>query len=384
MVIKGKNHTYKKIAFVSDAVYPYNVGGKETRLYEVSTRLSKIGHEVTVYTMKWWSGNNDTKKENGVYLKAISPYMPLYKNGRRSLKQAIYFGISCFRLLWFDFDYIEVDSMPYLPLYPIRLICWIRKKPMFASWHEAWPKSYWLEYLGIRGLLAFYIEKFSSYLPDKIFSVSLMTTRNIMNIYGRKSGIHTIPNGIDLKRIMPIKPATIRADVIYSGRLLKHKNIDLLIKALSCLKSSYPRIKCLIIGEGPEKNHLIGLSNKYRLGDNIQFADFINNKSDYYAQIKSSRVYVLPSSREGFGLSVLEANACGIPAITINHPQNAATLLIKNNVNGLVSNADPVELSECIYSVINSYRKYLKKVRDYIKDYSWDKSLKPLFEIYSI
>ena len=43
-----------KIAFVSDAIYPYNKGGKEKRIYEISTRLAKRSHNVHVFCMKWW------------------------------------------------------------------------------------------------------------------------------------------------------------------------------------------------------------------------------------------------------------------------------------------------------------------------------------------
>ena len=50
---------------------------------------------------------------------------------------------------------------------------------------------------------------------------------------------------------------------------------------------------------------------------------------DVYSLMKSSKVFVLPSTREGFGISVIEANACGIPVITVRHENNASKDLIQ-------------------------------------------------------
>src|SRR5690242_17399471 len=96
---KSKNttmETIKKIAIVSDAVYPFNKGGKEKRMYDVSTRLAARGHDVTIYCMKWWEGEDEIIRD-GVRLSAISPHYPLYAGGRRSIKEAIFFSLHCFK-----------------------------------------------------------------------------------------------------------------------------------------------------------------------------------------------------------------------------------------------------------------------------------------------
>src|SRR5664280_750230 len=98
-----------KIALVSDAIYPYNKGGKETRIFELSTRLAEAGHDVHIYTMKWWDEPHNQRAENGVTLHAISPKYSLYKDEKRSIKQGILFGLACLRLLRAKFDVAEVD-----------------------------------------------------------------------------------------------------------------------------------------------------------------------------------------------------------------------------------------------------------------------------------
>lgn len=67
--------------------------------------------------------------------------------------------------------------------------------------------------------------------------------------------------------------------------------------------------------------------------------------------IKSSRVLVLPSTREGFGVVLLEANACGIPVITLDHKDNAARDLIEEGKNGYTCGLDEKQIAERITDV---------------------------------
>ena len=82
-----------KIAFVSDSIYPYNKGGKETRSYDLAVKLAEKGHEVHFYTMKFWEGE-DVIKKDGFYLHGICKELPLYKNNRRYIWQGICFGLN--------------------------------------------------------------------------------------------------------------------------------------------------------------------------------------------------------------------------------------------------------------------------------------------------
>src|SRR5260221_7593843 len=106
-----------KVVFVSDAVYPYNKGGKEKRLYELSTRLVKLGHDVHIYTMHWWRSPEKVRTEQGVRLHAISRRHDLYHGTRRSISEGILFGLACLKLLTVAFDVLDVDHMPFFPVY---------------------------------------------------------------------------------------------------------------------------------------------------------------------------------------------------------------------------------------------------------------------------
>jgi L-malate glycosyltransferase len=340
-----------KIAFVSDAIYPYNKGGKEKRIYELSTRLAKRGHNVHIYCMKWWRGKN-TRIEEGVTLHAISKLHPLYSGKRRSIRQAVFFGLSCLRLINEDFDVIDVDHMPHLVLFPLKLVTILKRKELIVTWNEVWGREYWVEYMGILGNVAYAVERLSVLAPDRIISISRHTTTKLTTTLSSRKDIVTIPMGIDYQAIQKVRPSGNRSDIIFAGRLLSHKNVDILIKSVSVLKPEFPNIACYIVGEGPEKNNLVRLTQELGLEDNITFFDFLADHSALFALMKSSRVFVLPSTREGFGIVVLEANACGIPVITTNHEDNASQYLI-DDTNGIVCTLDDREVARSIALILN-------------------------------
>jgi len=343
-----------KIALVYDAIYPYIKGGGEKRFYEIGKKLSKKGHQVHLYGMKLWEGDNVIKKQ-GIYYHGICKPKSLYKNnGKRSIKEAIYFGLTCFKLIKEDFDIIDCSNFPYFSLFTCKLISIIKKKPLYATWHEVWGKNYWYEYIGWKGYLGYIIEKLAVLMPVKIISVSEHTTYLLKKELNSKKPIYTVPNGIEFDLITKIKPTKEKSDVIFAGRVTSHKNVDILIKSIKLIKEKNPEIKSLIIGDGPEKKKLEKLTQKLNLEKNIKFLGFLENQNDVYALMKSSKVFVLPSTREGFGLVVTEANACGLPVITVNHEDNAARDLIEEGKNGFVCQLNEEEIAKKIVKLLEN------------------------------
>jgi glycosyltransferase involved in cell wall biosynthesis len=342
----------ERMAFVSDAVYPYNFGGKEKRLHEISKRLVKDGRDVTIYTMKWWDGPNEIVQD-GVKLHAISRKYDMYAGDRRSIKQAVLFGLACSKLLFRRFDLVDVDHMPVFPLMTMRAICTLRRKKLYATWHEVWGADYWRQYMGSLGSLAAFLEWLSFRLPDRIISNSEHTSRLLKEAGVKTERIRTVPLGVDLDLIFNAPKASQTSDVIYVGRLLEHKNVDVLIKAVAKVKKIKADVSCIIVGDGPERKNLETLARKLKLLDNITFYNFVDDHIELYGLMKSSRTLVLPSVREGFGLVVVEANACGLPVITTKHQHNAAKDLIVEGQNGLLANATPAGIAEQLLQLLD-------------------------------
>lgn len=359
----------KKIVFVSDSIFPYFKGGKELRLYEISKRLVNEDTEVHIYTMKWWDGLNVMQRE-GVHYHALCKQYPLYtKNGRRSIVEALMFGLATFKMLFEKFDTIDVDQMPFYPLFSARLVCWIKRKKLIATWHEVWGREYWSEYSkGLVGFIGYITEFIALRLPDTIISNSTHTTKRLHEA-NVKSEIVTIPLGVDVEMIQATPVSINLNDVIYVGRLLRHKNVSLLVDAIVIAKKTLPNISLTIMGNGPEKKNIENQIAHHDLGGNIKIRTDVDSDLEKYSIMKSSKVLVLPSEREGFGLVMIEANAAGIPAITVNCSDNAAKDLITEGVNGLVVELSPEVLASSIVKVLQN--KYSFKPNIDIEKYDW-------------
>ena len=104
-----------KIAYVHDVIYPYVKGGAEKRVWEMARRLADRGHEVHIFTMKYWDGDYVIERED-VHLHAVCPPVDLYVEGRRSIRAAVRFSWKLLSSLRGDFDIIDAQQFPYLPI----------------------------------------------------------------------------------------------------------------------------------------------------------------------------------------------------------------------------------------------------------------------------
>lgn len=371
-----------KIAYIYDAVYPWVKGGAEKRIYELARRLASKGYDIHWYGVGWWwpeKGQKDIEMD-GIKFHGVCRPIELYDGDRRSIKEAIYFAWKLFfKLRGEKFDIIDCQGFPFFSCYTAKFNSLFSKSTLIITLHEVW-NNYWYEYLGIAGFFGKLTEKIMVYLSNNIITVSEKTKKDLKGLKQGEESV-VIPNGIDLEEIGQITPAVDKSDIIFVGRLLKEKNTELLIKSIVRVKKSFPQIKCFIIGEGPEKPYLEELTVKLGLNKNVEFLGFMKDYKDLISHMKSSQVLVLPSKREGFGMVVLEANACGIPAVVINHPMNAAKDLIRDK-NGFIAEMSEKSLAEKIIKGINSKEEMKSSCKEFAKRYDWNKIIQDLESYY--
>ena len=358
-----------KIAYVYDVIYPFIKGGVEKRIYELSRRLASR-HEVHVYGMKFWNGDNIIE-QNGVYLHGICKPLKLYNtSGRRSITEAIYFALKILpHLIKEEYDVIDCQESPYFPCFTTKIYSILIKVPLIITWHEVWD-DYWYEYLGRKGEIGRIIEKMVTKLTKYNIAVSEKTKRDLENL--GLDNIKVIPNGVDFNKIRRIKPSDNNSDIIFVGRLIKEKNVDILLRAIKLIQKDVPDIKCIIIGDGPERRKLENLARSLKLENNTYFLGFLENYEEVISYMKASKIFVLPSTREGFGIAALEANACGLPVITINNDRNAAKDLIKDGVNGFLCELSEREIAEKIIMALKVHDKIKEKCIENARKFDWD------------
>lgn len=372
----------RNIVFVSDAIYPYMKGGKEKRLHEITKRLVAMGHEVHIYTMKWWDGPGKTRLESGVHLHALCNYHEMYNGKRRTIKEGLIFGLACFKLFKVRFDVLDVDHMPFFPLFSAWVVCTLRGRKLHATWHEALSRQEWVGYMGPGGLVAAIIERLSIQLPHRITAASEHTKELLGSIHGRIKRVELVASGIDTSFLHMVQSAEVHMDVLCVGRLVKDKNIDALVLAMRVVTQTRPDVQCVIIGQGPEKSNLQSLVAKYNLQKNITFLAPLAEAADVYAYMKAAKVFCLPSLREGFGIVSLEALGCGTPVITIDSPRNAARHLIHDGQNGSIVPLAPLDLAEAILYWVSLTPK--PNIAPKVADYDWHQLAKKQAEVYML
>ena len=372
-----------KIAFIYDAVYPFITGGAEKRVYELARRLVKRGHEVHWYGVGWWwpeSGKKDIEME-GIHLHGVCKPMDLYNGERRSVGEAVYFAVLLLpKLGRAKFDVIDCQGFPFFSCFTAKISSSLGRSPLIITLHEVW-NNYWYEYLGKAGFFGKLVEKIMVNLTDKIITVSKKTKTDLMAVKSSEKSV-VIPNGIDFNYINKINPSDEKSDIIFAGRLIKEKNVDILIKTIAIVKERIPDIKCFIIGDGPERAKLERLVQELDIQNNVSFKGFMKNYNDLISYMKASKVFVLPSTREGFGIVVIEANACGLPVVVVNHKMNAASDLIINNKNGIISDFSKEDIAENIISMIDKKKIMQNDCTQNSMKYDWDKIVDSLEEFY--
>jgi len=365
----------RRVAFVSDAVMPWNKGGKEMMLLQFSTRLKRPDQEVHIYTMNWWNGPASVELD-GVHYHALCKLYPLYVGEKRSTLSAVMFALAVFKLLFRRFDALHVDQMPFFPLYSARLVAWLKRQRMTATWHEVWGRDYWMKYMGgLGGMAGALIEKVSFHLPDAIVSDSALTTQRLL-ANGVRCRVETLQLGVDVKAIGAIAPAEYDSDVIFVGRLLPHKGVEMLLEALAIVKATRPDIRAVIVGTGSERARLEEKAHALGLAANVSLLGEIEDHNRVFALMKASKLLALPSNREGFGLVVLEANAAGLPVVTLRHPDNAARELIREGVNGYLAEPNANDLADKLVKTLNA-RADLQPMAD-IGAYDWSNVVRRL------
>ena len=151
----------------------------------------------------------------------------------------------------------------------------------------------------------------------------------------KKDGVKFIPNGINFEKILNSISKPNKFDLTYMGRLKCHKNLDHLIQVVSLLKEKGDSMTLQIIGDGPERKALEALVKELNISENVVFHGEIESDIEAYSWMKTARIFVHPSTKEGGGsITVLEANACGLPVVAYRHENGIANELIDEGMNG--------------------------------------------------
>jgi glycosyltransferase involved in cell wall biosynthesis len=342
-----------RIAIVYDCLYPHTVGGAERWYRNLAERLAE-DHQITYVTrLQWPASGPDTPFR----VVAVSPGGPLYtRSGRRRIWPPIRFGIGVF---WHmlrherDYDVVHSAAFPYFSLIGAWLALRLRRGGrLVADWHELWTREYWVSYLGaIGGRIAYAIEGVCVRLPERSFTFSRMHEARlearghrgpVVRLTGEYGGAaRPRPGDLDGREDL----------VVFAGRHIPEKGVTEVPGAVAEARRAIPSLRCTIFGDGPASDQVAATVSALGLEQVVDLPGRVDGEQ-VDAALCRALCLILPSRREGYGLVVVESAARGTPVILVAGPDNAATELLEDGVNGVIAaSGSPADLADAIRRV---------------------------------
>jgi glycosyltransferase involved in cell wall biosynthesis len=182
----------------------------------------------------------------------------------------------------------------------------------------------------------------------KQFSKVVLLTHHDKRLWGNKPFLKVIPNPVSFKTN---KTALLQnKQIITAGRLIAQKGFDLLIESFNLIAKENPEWKILILGEGHDKEYLLGLINKHDLTDRIYIRPPQKNIQDFLLE---SSIFALSSRYEGFGLVLTEAMECGLPCVAFDCECGPSEIIRHREDGFLIENGNIVQFAEHLEILMN-------------------------------
>ena len=193
----------------------------------------------------------------------------------------------------------------------------LQKTPIVAWTPDVW-RGQWRKNMGfVGGVIGNLIESFNLCHRDiNYIAISKTVAKKMYAVGVPKKLITVIPCGVDYKEIQKIGVKKYRKPVVsIVCRLVKYKNVDILIRAFGLLAQKNKACTLQIVGQGPEKNNLERLTQELNIANRTRFVGFIPKHRDVLKKLSKSYLFCLPSETEGFGIVTVEAMAMGLPVV---------------------------------------------------------------------
>ncbi len=377
-----------RVCVVYDCLYPYTVGGGERWYRSLAERLAEEGHnEVTYVTLRQWGrGETPELAGGGVRVLSVGPRMGLYTgDGRRRVWPPIVFGLG---VLWHllrhgrRYDAVHTCSFPYFSLLAAAAVRPLGRYRLAVDWFEVWSDAYWREYLGgAGGRIGAGVQRLCARVRQHAFCYSRLHAARLraQGLRGEVTvlrGLYAGENerGTDgAARRAPARGAQTSGDraagadaparvappsggatdaveqvVLFAGRLIPEKQAPLAVAAIGRAASRIEGLRGELLGDGPERQAVRDAIARHGLEQIVSAPGFAPTET-VDAEMRRAMCLLMPSTREGYGLVVVEAAARGTPSIVLAGPDNAAVELIEEGVNGFVcESSDPDAIAEAI------------------------------------
>lgn len=345
-------------------------GGAEVHMHEIFSRIAAKGHEIHLLSCLV-PGLPDEEIIDGI---------KVFRFGNREIFNfyvPFLYRKFC-KLHSYDIVIDDINKIPfYTPLYV--------KQPLLAISHHFFGKSIFREANLIAGTYVY----FSEYLVNLFYKKTpfVVVSESTLNEFKERGfdtkSFNIVTNAIDQSAYsMSICPKNQHLTITYFGRLKKYKSVDHLFLAFAEVRKVFPNSRLDIIGRGDFRPYLEELSHKLGFNESVVFHGFVSDE-EKASLLAKSHIVVNTSMKEGWGITNIEANACGTPVVSANVPGLRDS--VENGKSGLLYEYGDIEdLTNKLLEILSNddlRHKLSLGAIDWARTFSWDKSADDMLEV---
>jgi glycosyltransferase involved in cell wall biosynthesis len=338
-------------------------GGAEVHLHEIFGRLAARGHTVSLLVSGY----------AGAAPRATVDGMEVHRVGSRNT-----FNLFCpgyYRRELAGRSDVVVEDLNKVPVFaPL----WARE-PLVLLVHHLFGATAFREASAPFAAATWLLERPIGrlYRGVPVESVSESTADDLVARGLRRRDVTVIHNGVDPGFFHP-DPSVARAaepTFLFVGRLKRYKQVDLALEAVARLRDEGTDVRLAIAGRGDDEPRLRAVVDRLKIGDRVAFEGFVSEERKR-ALLRSAWATVLPSPKEGWGITNVEAAACGTPAVASDSP-GLRESVVHGRTGLLVPHGDVPALAEALRSLAASPARVEALGRgalEFAQDFTWDRA----------
>lgn len=338
-------------------------GGAEVYVHELAKRWVKMGMQVTLFC------GNDGRAARSEVIDGVNII-------RRGGLYTVYLWAALYYIFRFR-KYVDViiesqNGAPFLsPLYSRKKIVPIIHHINQHLFDKSLPKPLAMVAKNVEKWLIPFL-----YRHQEFIVISPSTRKELKQLSSWPLSTSIIYCGIDNQLYVPGTKSAVPT-ILYVGRLKKHKQVNILLEAARIVRKEMPAFKLIIAGDGDEKISLEQLSEKLALKANVIFKGKVS-EAEKIQLYQEAWVCAQPSMTEGWGITNIEANACGTPVVASDIPGLRDS--VKHNETGILfESGNAVQLATHMLEILTNkpLREQLShNAIQWAQKFSWDASAK--------
>ena len=345
-------------------------GGAEVHLHEISKRFAARGHEVTLLASAFEAS---APEEN------LDGVRVVRRGGKFTFNYHVPLAA---RQLLADQPYdIVIDDINKIPFYTPLYI----RKPILALAHHLFAGTIFMETVLPLALYVYLSETLipAIYRRTPFVVVSQSTKADLVGRGIPEKNIEVVYNAVDHTAYRPSEAPKPEEPLIgYVGRIKRYKRIDHLLHALRLVVERVPEARLIVAGTGDNLSALMELAERLGIAQRVEFLGHVSEE-DKIRMLQRVQVVVNPSSKEGWGVTVIESNACGTPVIASDVP-GLRDAVVDGKTGFLVTYGDVEAFAERMVEVIKNEplrRKLSREAVGWAKRFNWDDSADAILDV---